>query len=63
MTKVSVSELCVYTEFGVVIITGDWNASDVDAIEDVDILEVYGPEDTTTVQLSSYTFEVLLHWP
>ncbi|KAF2368735.1 hypothetical protein FHG87_000497 [Trinorchestia longiramus] len=38
---------------------GDWIASDVDAIEDVDILEVYGPEDTATVQLSSYTFEVM----
>ena len=41
---------------------GDWIASDVDQIEDHDILEVYGPEDTTaaTVQLSSYTFEVRL---
>lgn len=38
---------------------GDWIASDVDAIQDVDILEVYGPEDTATVQLTSYTFEVM----
>ena len=55
---IMVSTLGHTTLNGHALFTGDWIASDVDAIEDVDILEVYGPEDTTTVQVSSYTFEV-----
>lgn len=40
---------------------GDWIASNVDDIEDPDILRVYGQEETSTVQtLASYQFEVLL---
>ncbi|XP_068228833.1 cleavage and polyadenylation specificity factor subunit 1 [Palaemon carinicauda] len=38
---------------------GDWIASNVDDIRDDDALEVYGQEDTSTVQLSSYNFEVM----
>ncbi|KAK8376849.1 hypothetical protein O3P69_010050 [Scylla paramamosain] len=38
---------------------GDWIASNVDDIRDDDALEVYGHEDTSTVQLTSYSFEVM----
>ncbi|KAK3856715.1 hypothetical protein Pcinc_036978 [Petrolisthes cinctipes] len=38
---------------------GDWIASNVDDIRDDDALEVYGHEDTSTVQLASYNFEVM----
>ncbi|KAL7640863.1 UNVERIFIED_CONTAM: hypothetical protein RMT77_008000 [Armadillidium vulgare] len=39
---------------------GDWIASNVDDIEDPDILRVYGQEETSTVQtLASYQFEVM----
>ncbi|KAG7154434.1 Cleavage and polyadenylation specificity factor subunit 1-like 2 [Homarus americanus] len=37
----------------------DWIASNVDDIRDDDALEVYGHEDTSTVQLASYNFEVM----
>lgn len=37
---------------------GDWIASNVEDIRDDDALEVYGHEDTSTVQLTSYSFEV-----
>nr|XP_053638163.1 cleavage and polyadenylation specificity factor subunit 1-like [Cherax quadricarinatus] len=38
---------------------GDWIASNVEDIRDDDALEVYGHEDTSTVQLASYNFEVM----
>lgn len=42
-------------------IAGDWMASDVTEIRDVDELEVYyGSEAQTSIQIASYTFEVLL---
>ncbi|XP_064640599.1 cleavage and polyadenylation specificity factor subunit 1-like [Lineus longissimus] len=37
---------------------GEWMASDVSAIDDLDELEVYGSEEKSGTQLSSYTFEV-----
>lgn len=42
----------------ILFISGDWIASNVDDIRDDDALEVYGQEDTSTVQLASYNFEV-----
>ncbi|XP_076048497.1 cleavage and polyadenylation specificity factor subunit 1 [Oratosquilla oratoria] len=38
---------------------GDWIASNVDDIEDVDALQVYGQEETSAVLVTSYTFEVM----
>jgi hypothetical protein len=38
---------------------GDWMASDVADIRDLDELEVYGSETQTSVQIASYVFEVL----
>ncbi|XP_046387222.1 cleavage and polyadenylation specificity factor subunit 1 isoform X1 [Ischnura elegans] len=37
---------------------GDWMASDVSDIKDLDELEVYGSEDQTSVLIASYVFEV-----
>ncbi|XP_067007220.1 cleavage and polyadenylation specificity factor subunit 1 isoform X2 [Anabrus simplex] len=37
---------------------GDWMASDVADIRDLDELEVYGSETQTSVQIASYVFEV-----
>lgn len=37
---------------------GDWMASDVTEIRDLDELEVYGSEAQTSIQIASYTFEV-----
>uniref|UniRef100_A0A1B6G369 Cleavage and polyadenylation specificity factor subunit 1 n=3 Tax=Proconiini TaxID=565685 RepID=A0A1B6G369_9HEMI len=37
---------------------GDWMASDVADIRDLDELEVYGSEAQTSIQLTSYSFEV-----
>ncbi|XP_054282084.1 cleavage and polyadenylation specificity factor subunit 1-like, partial [Macrosteles quadrilineatus] len=37
---------------------GDWMASDVADIRDLDELEVYGSETQTSIQLTSYSFEV-----
>ena len=37
---------------------GDWMASDVSAIKDPEELEVYGNETQTSIQISSYIFEV-----
>lgn len=39
---------------------GDWMASDVADIRDLDELEVYGSEAKTSVQIASYAFEVLV---
>lgn len=37
---------------------GDWMASDVSDIRDLDELEVYGSEAQTSIHIASYTFEV-----
>lgn len=39
-------------------VVGDWMASDVADIRDLDELEVYGSEAQTSVQIASYVFEV-----
>ena len=39
--------------------TGDWIASNVEDIEDHDILQVYGHEDASSITLASYSFEVI----
>jgi hypothetical protein len=41
------------------LVVGDWMASDVADIRDLDELEVYGSETQTSVQIASYVFEVL----
>ncbi|KAG0711406.1 Cleavage and polyadenylation specificity factor subunit 1 [Chionoecetes opilio] len=38
---------------------GDWIASNVEDIRDDDALEVYGHEETSTVALTTYSFEVM----
>lgn len=38
---------------------GDWMASDVLDIKDPEELEVYGSETHTSIQITSYIFEVL----
>jgi hypothetical protein len=40
------------------LVVGDWMASDVADIRDLDELEVYGSEAQTSVQIASYVFEV-----
>jgi len=40
------------------VVVGDWMASDVADIRDLDELEVYGSEAQTSVQIASYVFEV-----
>ena len=40
--------------------TGDWMASDVSDIRDLDELEVYGSEAQTSIHIASYTFEVFI---
>jgi hypothetical protein len=40
------------------LVVGDWMASDVSDIRDLDELEVYGSEAQTSVQIASYVFEV-----
>lgn len=51
-------DLTVCFSFSCFDVSGDWIASNVDDIRDDDALEVYGHEDTSTVQLASYNFEV-----
>lgn len=40
---------------------GDWMASNVSDIKDPEELEVYGNETQTSIQITSYSFEVLLN--
>lgn len=40
---------------------GDWMASDVLDIKDPEELEVYGSETHTSIQITSYIFEVFIH--
>lgn len=40
---------------------GDWMASDVLDIKDPEELEVYGSETHTSIQITSYSFEVYVH--
>lgn len=44
------------------VVVGDWMASDVADIRDLDELEVYGSEAQTSVQIASYVFEVWSAW-
>lgn len=44
------------------VVVGDWMASDVADIRDLDELEVYGSEAQTSVQIASYVFEVWSVW-
>lgn len=41
---------------------GDWMASDVLDIKDPEELEVYGSETHTSIQITSYIFEVFLYF-